>query len=199
MTEPVETELVARLRGQLAGSGAIHVCCHPDVELPDLPIDHPDRACVLDEGRGDDCDIASSDHLSDKTNCPFWDSKMRVEPKLLSIKQGGQLLDEIERLQAELREACHERDGYHAERDMARERLEWSSDQPYDGIAARDETIVGLQAELARVRKLGEAMAMELDHMGTWIVKRANPGRELKYNTSPARAALAAWIAEAGR
>ena len=67
--------------------------------------------------------------------------------------------DEIERLQAELREACHERDGYMAERDMARERLEWSSDQPYDGIAARDETIVGLQAELARVRKLGEAMA----------------------------------------
>lgn len=65
-------------------------------------------------------------------------------------------------------------------------------------LQAADE-IERLRAELARVRKLGEAMAMKLDHMGTWIVKHANPGRELKYNTSPARAALAAWFAEAGR
>lgn len=117
--------------------------------------------------------------------------------------------DEIEHLQAELREACHERDGFHAERDMARERLEWSPDQPYDGIAARDETIAGLQAELARVRKLGEAMADALSEvMGPLKVCHDNPNvrddqtlpvdftmGELRMS----RAALAAWNAEAGR
>ena len=117
--------------------------------------------------------------------------------------------DEIERLQAELREACHERDGYHAERDMARERLEWSSDQPYDGIAARDETIVGLQAELARVRKLGDAMVVDYGRAQHWMERPFADPDGLKNRLSVMdvfadqlernRAALAAWNAEAGR
>ena len=117
--------------------------------------------------------------------------------------------DEIERLQAELREACHERDGYHAERDMARERLEWSSDQPYDGIAARDETIVGLQAELARVRKLGDAMVVDYGPAQHWMERAFADPDGLKNRLSVMdvfadqlernRAALAAWNAEAGR
>lgn len=117
--------------------------------------------------------------------------------------------DEIERLQAELREACHERDGYHAERDMARERLEWSSDQPYDGIAARDETIVGLQAELARVRKLGDAMVVDYGRAQHWMERAFADPDGLKNRLSVMdvfadqlernRAALAAWNAEAGR
>lgn len=117
--------------------------------------------------------------------------------------------DEIERLQAELREACHERDGYMAERDMARERLEWSSDQPYDGIAARDETIVGLQAELARVRKLGDAMVVDYGRAQHWMERAFADPDGLKNRLSVMdvfadqlernRAALAAWNAEAGR
>ncbi len=115
----------------------------------------------------------------------------------------------LTRLRAELREASHDRDGYHAERDMARERLEWSSDQPYDGIAARDETIVGLQAELARVRKLGDAMVVDYGRAQHWMERAFADPDGLKNRLSVMdvfadqlernRAALAAWNAEAGR
>ncbi len=116
---------------------------------------------------------------------------------------------EIERLQAELREACHDRDGYMAERDMARERLEWPPDQPYDGIAARDETIAGLQAELARVRKLGEVMAVEYGRAQHWMERAFADPDSLKNRLSVMdvfadqlernRTALAAWNAGEGR
>ena len=141
MTEPVETELVARLR----------------------------------------------EHATDWTGEQMPDAEpAKSDPTAGTLRSAA---DEIERLQAELREACHERDGFHAERDMARERLEWPPDQPYDGIAARDETIAGLQAELTRVSKVGAQKAYTLGCIANedWHDMTADDARR------EARAALEEW------
>lgn len=107
---------------------------------------------------------------------------------------------EMDGLRAELREAEHARDGYMAERDMARERLEWSPDQPYDGIAARDETIARLERNRDMWKGQCERQAARLSAMrdaGDLMAAVIEAATFDGYDSFAAVAALVRW--EAGR